>query len=37
MDAKIICKTLGESFERGRVVMGGVVKANGRANLKVAT
>lgn len=37
MDAKTICKTLGESFERGRVVMGGVVKANGRANLKVAT
>lgn len=37
MDAKTICRTLGESFERGRVVMGGVVKANGRANLKVAT
>lgn len=37
MDAKTICKTLGESFERGRVVMGSVVKANGRANLKVAT
>lgn len=37
MDAKTICKTMGESFERGRVVMGGVVKANGRANLKVAT
>ena len=29
--AKAICKTLGEPFERGRVVMGGVVKANGRA------
>jgi hypothetical protein len=37
MDAKTICKTLGESFERGHVVMGGVVKANGRANLKIAT
>ena len=30
--AKTICQTLGEHFERGRVVMGGVVKANGRAN-----
>jgi hypothetical protein len=27
--AKAICKTLAEPFERGRVVMGGVVKANG--------
>ncbi len=35
--AKAICKTLGEPFERGRVVMGGVVKANGRANLGVTT
>jgi hypothetical protein len=35
--AKAICKTLGEPFERGRVVMGGVVKANGRANLRVST
>lgn len=35
--AKTICKTLGEPFERGRVVMGGVVKANGRANLRVST
>jgi len=35
--AKAICKTLGEPFERGRVVMGGVVKASGRANLRVAT
>ena len=35
--AKAICKTLGETFERGRVVMGGVVKANGRANLRVTT
>ena len=34
---KAICKTLGEPFERGRVVMGGVVKANGRANLRVTT
>jgi len=33
--AKAICKTLGGTFERGRVVMGGVVKANGRANLRV--
>ncbi len=35
--AKAICKMLGEPFERGRVVMGGVVKANGRANLRVTT
>jgi hypothetical protein len=35
--AKAICKTLGEPFERDRVVMGGVVKANGRANLRVTT
>jgi hypothetical protein len=35
--AKAICKALGETFERGRVVMGGVVKANGRANLRVTT
>ena len=28
---------MGEPFERGRVVMGGVVKANGRANLRVTT
>lgn len=35
--AKTLCQTLGETFERGRVVMGGVVKANGRANLHVTT
>jgi hypothetical protein len=35
--AKAICKALGETFERGRVVMGDVVKANGRANLRVTT
>jgi 5S rRNA maturation endonuclease (ribonuclease M5) len=35
--AKAICKTLGEPLVRGRVVMGGVVKANGRANLGVTT
>lgn len=35
--AKEICKALGEPFERRRVVMGGVVKANGRANLRVTT
>jgi len=35
--AKAICRALGEPFERGRVVMGGVVKANGRANLRVTT
>jgi len=35
--AKAICKALGEPFERGRVVMGGVVKANGRSNLRVTT
>ncbi|MDZ7753667.1 MAG: hypothetical protein U5S82_18985 [Gammaproteobacteria bacterium] len=28
---------LGEPFERGRVVMGGMVKANGRANLRMST
>ncbi|WP_448506105.1 AAA family ATPase [Immundisolibacter sp.] len=35
--AKKLCDALGEPFERGRVVMGGVVKANGRANLRVTT
>lgn len=35
--AKAIGKALGEPFERGRAVMGGVVKANGRANLRVTT
>jgi hypothetical protein len=35
--ARAICKALAEPFERGRVVMGGVVKANGRANLRVTT
>lgn len=35
--AKKLSEALGESFERGRVVMGGVVKANGRANLRVTT
>ena len=35
--AKKLCEALGEPFERGRVVMGGVVKANGRANLRVTT
>ncbi|MBS4018728.1 MAG: AAA family ATPase [Dechloromonas sp.] len=35
--AKKFCDALGEPFERGRVVMGGVVKANGRANLRVTT
>ena len=35
--AKKFCEALGEPFERGRVVMGGVVKANGRANLRVTT
>ena len=34
---KKLCEALGEPFERGRVVMGGVVKANGRANLRVTT
>lgn len=32
-----ICKALDAPYERGKVVMGGVVKANGRANLNVAT
>lgn len=35
--AKKLSEALGEPFERGRVVMGGVVKANGRANLRVTT
>jgi len=35
--AKKLCEALDEPFERGRVVMGGVVKANGRANLRVTT
>lgn len=35
--AKKFCEALGEPFERGRVVMGGVVKANGRANLRVTS
>lgn len=35
--ARELCEALGEPFERGRVVMGGVVKANGRANLCVTT
>ena len=35
--AKKLCEAMGEPFERGRVVMGGVVKANGRANLRVTT
>lgn len=35
--AKEICKTLELSYQRGSVVMGGVVKANGKANLKVTT
>ncbi|GAB4477672.1 MAG: hypothetical protein OHK0018_08570 [Erythrobacter tepidarius] len=35
--AKKLCEALSEPFERGRVVMGGVVKANGRANLRVTT
>ncbi|QXP85824.1 helicase RepA family protein [Methylococcus sp. Mc7] len=35
--AKAICKALGEPFDRGRIAMGGVVKANGHANLRVTT
>lgn len=35
--ARKLCEALGEPFERGRVVMGGAVKANGRANLRVTT
>lgn len=35
--ARKLCESLGEPFERGRVVLGGVVKANGRANLRVTT
>jgi AAA domain len=35
--AKTVCKTLGEIYQRTKVVMGGVVKANGQANLNVTT
>ncbi len=35
-EAKAICKTLNEDYERGCIVKGGVVKANGKANLNVA-
>ena len=35
--ARTLCKALGEPFERGRVVLGGVVKANGQADLHVTT
>jgi 5S rRNA maturation endonuclease (ribonuclease M5) len=34
--AKHICEQLGEDHRRGTVVLGAVVKANGRANMKVA-
>ena len=37
VDARDICKTLGETYQRGGVVMGGVVKANGRPNMAVTT
>lgn len=33
--AKSVCETLGIEYVRGLVVSGGVVKANGRANLRV--
>lgn len=36
-EAMSICENLHEPFARGRVVMGAVVKANGKANLKVTT
>lgn len=36
-DAKAVLKALHLPFQRGAVVFGGVVKANGRANLKVVT
>lgn len=36
-EAKSICKKLNQPYVRGGVVMGGVVKANGRANLRVTT
>lgn len=35
--AESICDALATPYERGKVVMGGVVKANGRANLNVTT
>jgi hypothetical protein len=34
---KLVCQRLGISPNRGQVVQGGVVKANGRANLQVTT
>lgn len=33
--ARSLCEAMNEDYARGRVVMGGVVKANGRANLRV--
>ncbi|WNO10401.1 AAA family ATPase [Teredinibacter sp. KSP-S5-2] len=35
--AKEICSSINEIYSRGSVVFGGVVKANGRANMKVTT
>jgi len=35
--AKSICEKLGIAYQRNLVVQGGVVKANGRANLQVST
>ena len=35
--AKNICKLLGQQYQRGGVVMGAVVKANGRAYLNITT
>ena len=35
--AKSICEKLGITYQRNLVVQGGVVKANGRANLQVST
>lgn len=36
-NARTVCKSLQISFERARVIMGGIVKANGKANLQITT
>ena len=36
-NSRAICKSLQIPFERARVIMGGIVKANGKANLQITT
>lgn len=36
-EARRVCQMLDQPFQRGSVVMGGIVKANGRANMRVTT